>query len=139
MSWLGLRAKLVLASTFGCAWAVAHCGGQLAIIPEGQERETLRALPIAGLRVEEEVSEGLAEVGVTTIGELLDLPRSALPSRFGEQLLFRLDQALGSAIEIIEPVRPRPPVRAEIEFNGPTTQYEAIEMAKPQGARQAVL
>jgi len=101
----------------------------LSIIPEGQERETLRALPIAGLRVEEEVSDGLAEVGVTTIGELLDLPRSALPSRFGEQLLFRLDQALGSAIEIIEPVRPRPTVRAELEFNGPTTQYEAIEMA----------
>lgn len=130
LSWLGVRSRLALASTFGCAWAVAHYGGGLAMaVPEGMERQALRALPVRALRVDQEVADGLAEVGVTTIGELLEVPRSSLPSRFGAGLLLRLDQALGNAIEMIEPVRPQPPMRVELEFDGPTTQYEAVEMA----------
>jgi protein ImuB len=39
----------------------------------------------------------------------------------------RLDQALGQAFELIDPVRREPPVAQERLFQGPTTQAEAIE------------
>ena len=41
-----------------------------------------------------------------SIGELFALPRDELATRFGADLLLRLDQAIGSALETIEPIRP---------------------------------
>lgn len=85
-------------------------------------------MPIAALRVEQPVVDGLLEVGIERVGELYDLPRSTLPARFGSELLLRLDQALGQAIETIDPVRPTPPPAVERAFDGPTDRIEAIEL-----------
>ncbi len=122
---LGLRPRLAVAPTLGCAWAVARYGrGERAIIPEGGARAALAPLPLAALRIEA-AAEALAEVGVTTIGQLMALPRSSLPSRFGTGALRRLDQALGTAPELLDPVRPVEPVCASWTLAGPTTDPEA--------------
>lgn len=123
---LGFAARAAIAPTLGCAWAVARFG-EGSIIPDSATRRALAPLPIAALRISEQARAALAEVGVERIGHILDLPRAALPSRFGPELLLRLDQALGQAMEVIEPVRPVEPPRVERQFDGPTTQYEAIE------------
>ena len=126
---LGFRARLAIASTFGCAWAVARFArDEQTVIDPGHERDAVADLPIRGLRIESDIEEAFLEIGVTTIGELLDLPRKSLPSRFGRALTLRIDQALGSAMETIEPVRPRPPLSAAREFDGPVKQLEAIEL-----------
>jgi protein ImuB len=126
---LGVHARATIAPTFGCAWAVSRFGSApMAIVAPGRQREALVPLPIAALRLEEAVVSDLATVGIKRIGELLDLPRSALPSRFGESLLLSLDRALGHAIETIEPVRPTVPHTAERVFDGPTDRADAIEL-----------
>ncbi|MBK7404803.1 MAG: DNA polymerase Y family protein [Phycisphaerales bacterium] len=123
----GFTVRAAIAPSFGCAWAVARFGREPdAIVPEGGEREALRSLPVRALRIEAEAEYALGEVGITRVGELFDLPRSVLPVRFGPGLLFRLDQALGRAIETVEPVRPIAPPRVERCFAGPSTDLGAI-------------
>lgn len=88
--------------------------------------EVLAPMPIAALRVERDTVDALEEVGVLTIGQLMALPRQALPSRFGPLLTLRLQQALAARSERIEPVRPVEPVEARQIFDGPTTDIAAI-------------
>lgn len=124
---LGLNARLAVAGTFGAAWAFARFGGQAhALVPDARLREALEPLPVRALRVEAPVEAALREVGVVRVGELLAIPRSQLAARFPSSLLLRVDQALGAAIELIEPVRPEPPLSAEREFAGPTASGEGI-------------
>lgn len=124
---LGLRVRAAVAPTVGCAWAVARYGrSERAVVLEGEERAALAPLPVGALRIEPEAEAALEEVGVETVGEVMALPRSALPVRFGAGVLRRLDQALGAAPELIEPVRPVEPVRAEWVLSGPTTSLEAV-------------
>lgn len=129
---MGFGARMAMAPTFGCAWGVARFAPSqtgLVIVREGKQREALGPLPVAALRIEEPARQALSEVAVDRVDELLHLPRSALPSRFGDHLLLRIDQALGDAMEIITPVQPPDPVEAELLFDGPTTQHEALTLA----------
>lgn len=126
----GLTSRAAIAPTFACARAVARFGADpLTVIPDSGARAALERLPVAALNVAPEVVDAFHEVGVTTIGEVLRLPRSHLPSRFGDQLLLQLDRALGQAVEIIHPVQPIIPLRVERLFDGPTTHLESIELA----------
>ncbi|MCC6907246.1 MAG: DNA polymerase Y family protein [Phycisphaerales bacterium] len=134
---LGFANRIATASTFGCAWAAARFGSRdLARIPDGRQRQALADLPTAALRLENETVYGLEEIGVTCIGHLLELPRASLASRFGSEVIDRLDQALGLMFEQIDPVRPQPPPRAELIFDGPTDQWESIEAAAWQTLEQ---
>ncbi len=127
---MSFEARVAVAPTFACSWGVARFGGaDAAFVPEGGSSPAIETLPIAALRTELDAQAALAEIGVTRVGELMRLPRSSLPARFGPSLLLRLDQAIGQAMEPIEPVRPREPARAGIDFDGPTTQQGAVELA----------
>ena len=129
MGRLGFAARVAIGPTFGCAWAQSHFGAERAslVSPDGV-RDALAPLPIAALRVDGVVATQLGEVGIDRVGDLLELPRSTLPARFGAELLLCLDQALGQAIETIEPIRPVPPPAVERVFDGPTDRVEAIEL-----------
>ncbi len=127
------QARASVAPTFGCAWAEARFGKQpRRIISDKDTQRVLEPLPIAALRVEDRIVESLSEVGIDRIGYLFDIPRKQLAARFGDELLIRLDQATGRAIEMIDPVRPREALRAQIDFDGPTTRFDAIEAASRQ-------
>lgn len=122
---LGFEARVTIAPTFGCAWAVTHFGTP-CIVPEGEAKRALADLPVAALRITRDAVRSLQEVGIERVGQVMELPRSLLPSRFGDELLLRIDQAIGNALELIEPVRATPPPIASQAFDGPTTQWEAI-------------
>ncbi|MDX2130981.1 MAG: DNA polymerase Y family protein [Planctomycetota bacterium] len=125
---LGLRARAAIAGSYGCAWAVARCGEQAhGVVVPGGERAALAPLPVRALRVGEEIAAGLDDVGLGRIGDVLDLPRSTLAPRFGDDLLVQLDRALGRAIETIEPVRDAPAPEASRMFDGPTKDTGVIE------------
>jgi len=114
------RARACIASTIGCAWGRAHFGGDANLrVPVGGEAEALAPLTTRALRVELEVVDALAEVGIECIAQLLDLPRETLPARFGNDLLLRLDQALGAAFEPLVPLRPQSFPRARKDFESP--------------------
>ncbi len=78
-------------------------GGVTRIAPPGGTRQAIGPLPIAALRVEPEVTAGLARLGLRRIDDVLGLPRAGLARRFGRALTWRLDQALGVEPEPISP------------------------------------
>ncbi len=89
----GISARAAIADTPGAAHAFARFGG-----------EDLAALPVAALRLPEDVVLALRRLGFETIGDVQRAPRAPLAKRFGGLVLRRLDQALGDAPEPIEPL-----------------------------------
>lgn len=93
----GISVQIGLGDTRGAAWARAHHGA--GALPD---------LPVAALRLDDEVVTGLKRMGLRTIGQLAATPRAPLARRFGPGLVLRLDQTLGDQPEQINP-EPEPP------------------------------
>lgn len=88
----------------GPAPATQLAGGPVhRIAKPGATRQALAPLPIAALRVDAATTAGLARLGLRRIGDVLALPRASLTRRFGQGLIRRLDQALGTMPEPISP------------------------------------
>jgi protein ImuB len=129
----GYRVRLAVAETVGAAWAAAHFDSERAgsssspgedcklqisnpsetnlqfwAPPEGWSCNlhfAILSLPVEALRVSEEVTALLRQLGLETIGQLQALPRDGLAARFGNELLQRLDQLTSLGREIIKPHR----------------------------------
>ncbi|MBI5862971.1 MAG: hypothetical protein HZB38_00380 [Planctomycetes bacterium] len=97
------------------------------IVPEGQSSAYLAALPPAALRIEPRVVDLLDALGVRSVGDLLMLPRSSLPSRFGQHLVLRIQQALGEVYEPLAPCLPTPPPDAGRGLDGPVSDGQALQ------------
>jgi len=123
---LNIGVRCVIAPTYAGAGALAR-HTEASIIEPSALRPAIEALPVRALGLDPKAEAGLDEVGIDRIGQLIDMPRSVLPARFGHDLLLRLDRMLGRAMETIEPVRPEDPVRAGVDFDGPTHRWESIE------------
>jgi len=137
---LQLHARIAAAPTFGAAWALAHFSEESITVANTDDmRDRLASLPTQALRIDESIVRGLDEIGVTCVGELFDLPRGELPSRFGDELLLRLDQMRGQAFESIDAVRPAAPLDVQRLFAGPVKQLEAIQLAAKQLLQEAAL
>jgi protein ImuB len=132
---MGFECRVGIGPSIGAAWAASRYGSTeagssfLSIVRSYRELAgILGPLPVRGLRLDSATCEGLHELGIDRIDQLMALPRRQIPSRFGDLITRRIDQALGQAIETITPVRPRPPLRVEQVFDGPTTQTETLEI-----------
>lgn len=126
----GWQARLALADTVGAAWAAARFGPRsLTILPTGEQRAFLEPWPPAALRLSGHVVGALEELGVQTIRQLLALPRSSLPSRFGPHILERLDQALGTIPETFPLERPPEPIAVSRRWEWPLEERRAVEAA----------
>jgi protein ImuB len=126
----GFTGRGTIADTPGAAWALAHAGGE----PEfasgpGCTAADLAPLPVWSLRVDEKIAEALRLVGVETVGSLLHLPRSSLASRFGEDVLNRIDQALGDLPEVLTPYMPQPVLSARLDWGTPIAQWDLLHEA----------
>lgn len=123
----GFAVRIAVAGTFAAARALARCAPDcITHVAPGRDREALAPLPMAALGLDGPLLTACDEIGLTKIGHLFDLPRAALASQFGEELLRRVDRALGLAPELIEPVHPEPPPRAELLFEGPSDRWDAL-------------
>ena len=49
----GLQARVAVADTVGCAWAVARYGNALLVVGKGETRAALSPLPLAALRIDD--------------------------------------------------------------------------------------
>ncbi len=114
----GLNARLAVADTAGCAWAVARYGHPL-LAPRGETLAALHALPLGALRIDDETVAALAQAGLKRIGDVTGRPRAPLAARFGVGFLRRLDQALGREEESIAPRLPVASCSAERRFAEP--------------------
>jgi protein ImuB len=124
-----LPARLALADTPGCAFALARHGGARnapPIVPPGRNARVLRDLPVTALRLEPGIPEALRRLGLRRIGALADAPRAPLARRFGPGLLLRLDQALGHRPEPLIPLEEARSFSATRGFLDPIGHQDAI-------------
>ena len=106
-----------------------QCPNALTLTLSQEERgpdSSLADLPPAALRISPEIAQTLSHLGVVTIRQLAGLPRDALPSRFGKELLLRLDQATGRVPEPLVAVECRTPIVASREWDGPVDAQESL-------------
>lgn len=131
----GFQVRAALAPTIGAAWAAARCLAmphqQPALSNVGLD-ESLALLPITSLRLPLKIIETLHELGLRRIGQVRALPRETLPSRFGPELLLRLDQAFGDAPELLVPERPPEPIAAVWVTDEPLTDRESLKFVSGQ-------
>jgi protein ImuB len=133
LEWLatfGLVARVGVASTLGAAHALAHFAATpLARAAPGAEREALTPLPLEALRLGDDTVEALHELGLATVGDVLALPRHEVPARLGDDLLLRLDAALGRVPERL--TRTSAPLVLECSrtFAGPVESRVALARA----------
>lgn len=153
----GVEGRAAVAPTAGAAWALArlHCNSMhrtCVAIPQTL-RETLQGISVKGLRLSDDILDGLEKLGLTRIGDLYKMPRMTLTRRFGPSLILRLDQALGEVSEPISPDGDVPSFVSRRSFPEPIGKIEDIEAAtftlledlgktlskKGRGARKLVL
>jgi protein ImuB len=112
----GLPARLAIAETPGTAWALSHFDAQTrSILAVGGEAAALSAMPIEALRLSTDSRALLRRLGFKSVGALLDKPRAPFAARFADELLRRLDQALGRRDEPLIPVT-APPVYHSLNY-----------------------
>ena len=123
---LGFAVRAALADTPGAAWAVARYGVSGTVVARGRIQSTISLMPTAALRLGAAKAAGLSRLGLRCVGDLYELPRAPLAARFGEDLILRLDQALGRVDEPISPLPERPRYHVRTVFAEPVGQHEAI-------------
>ncbi len=120
----GLMARGAIAPTAGAAWALAHFGPPRAILGADENAaQRLAGLPVAALRLDEDVLKVLRRLGLKSLGDLVGIAtgtldrseaaaRDAIQRRFRNRKspaanpLIRLDQLLGGVPEPLLPVIP---------------------------------
>jgi len=125
----GYDVKVAIADTIGAAWAMARHGKNGTIVEPGRQAEALRSLPPAALRLEVTILQRLEKLGFRQIGQLSRIPRTNLRRRFGDVLLIRLGQALGTEPEILNPVQPPPLYQEWLPTLEPIRTAKGIEIA----------
>jgi protein ImuB len=118
----GIVHRLAIADTLGGAWAVARFAADQnkpAIAAPEKTSEAIAPLPVAALRLDPAIVQGLHRVGLRRVSELLAMPRDALARRFGEAIARRLDQALGDLPEPLSPLGEVPTRRVRLSFAEP--------------------
>jgi len=113
----GLSVCIGLADTRGAAWGLAHYGEGCAA--PGQTLNSIAALPMAALRLDDKTNVALQRLGLRRIADLAVLPRPTVTRRFGPEVLLRLDQALGDQPEQISPLSDPPHYGVRITLPDP--------------------
>jgi len=110
------------------------------IAAPGRTRAAIAPLPVAALRLEEQVVTELVRLGLRRIEDLAGQPRAGLARRFGAMLVRRLDQAMGVEPEPISPARPLDHFAVRLTFPDPigleADVMGAVDRLLPQLARQ---
>ena len=125
-----IPARLAVAPTPAAAWALAASSSinkkaqPVRVIEQHDLPEAVAPLPVAALRIEPEAVRTLHNLGICTIGQLMTLPRAALPSRFGATLLLRLDQLSGARPEPLTWLGCHTPIETAMTFE---TAVESLE------------
>ncbi|MES2698214.1 MAG: DUF6504 family protein [Pseudomonadota bacterium] len=153
----GIAVRAAIAPTAGAAWALARYGAPGAILSPGEDvAMRLASLPVAALRLDDDVLLVLRRLGLKRIGDMAELGRDAVQRRFRNRRspaanpLIRLDQIAGHVPEpllpvvavepalverrLLEPIRHRP-LLDQVLADLASDMTRALE-ARAQGARR---
>lgn len=137
----GYYALTAMADTLGAAWGISHFAPSVPyansatsgtstasgyFVQNKQNLPELFPLPIEALRLKSNTIEILHCLGIETISQLWELPRSELPARFGPQLLERMDQAEGTLAETFSADHVTLPLFVELHLDRPTQRQDVL-------------
>lgn len=125
----GYDVRTAIADTIGTAWAMARYGKNMSVVVPGGQADALLPLPPVALRLDAVTLQRMEKLGFRQIGQLIRIPGSNLRRRFGDGLLTRLGQALGTALEILQPVQPVPAYLERLPCPEPICTATGIEIA----------
>lgn len=126
---IGYNVSGAMADTIGAAWAVTHYGVNGTIVPPSKQAEAIKLLPPDALRLEPAVTSKLERLGLNHINSFINISRPSLRSRFGQDLLGKMDRALGKEISTFKPVRPIEPYVERLPCIDSIRTAVAIELA----------
>ena len=102
---VGVTAHAAMSGSWGSAHALARYRATPTLVVDSAESgRAIADLPVRALRLPADTIDGLSKLGFDVVGELESSARAPLVHRFGPELVRRLDQAYGRAVEPIEPV-----------------------------------
>jgi protein ImuB len=125
----GYDVRVAIADTPGVACGVARFGKSQLVIPVGENVEAISSLPPEALRIQPESVERLHKLGLHRVSQFINLPRSSLRRRFGQELINQLDFALGKVDEILQPVEPTEPYQERLPCLEPIVTAGGIDLA----------
>ena len=132
----GIAAQAAVADTPGAAHAIARFGtksppefGTSHVVPPGAQADAIAPLPIASLRLPDEMVATLRRLGFERVADLARIPRALIARRFGPLPGRRLDQAHGRLPEPLQPLAHETPLQHRIAFLEPLLTAEALSTA----------
>jgi len=126
---LGLPGNVAVASSRQVAHIAARRlsgPGQTFLLAPGRETAFLAPLPIDILDPEDALAETLTRFGVYTIGDLLTLPRRALRSRLGPEVIGLIELAQGRGSDAPLPVPRSAQLLEAIDLEFPIDRLEPL-------------
>ncbi len=124
----GLTVTIGIAPTPLAAGWRAACNRPRAVMADKDIAWALAELPLAVLPVPDATLEGLAQLGLRTLEEVIALPRAGLKRRFGTDLPLLLDQALGLAADPREPFTPPDRFEYAVDLDYPVETLDGFGM-----------
>jgi len=123
----GFRSTLVVGfGRFG-SYALARAKRGLLVLGSARdEAAAARRVPLNRLAVDPSARDALGKLGVTTLGQLLDLPVGGLRKRFGPEVLKLHRRAAGELSEPMQPQRPEAPAMAKVLLDHPETSVDRL-------------
>ncbi|HTP76238.1 MAG TPA: hypothetical protein VMJ73_04590 [Rhizomicrobium sp.] len=121
----GFTVRAALAGTAVAARALARYADATAAAP-GMEAEAVAFLPVAALDLDSKDTHALRRAGLKTIAQVAGRTRAELNARFGKEMVFKLERALGQSEKPISPRRVLPDYMAEHRFAEPVTAQAVV-------------
>lgn len=122
MAVCGMTARLAVASTPEAAQALARH----APLSADDERQAIRALPVAALGLEEEALVALRRAGLKSIGDVAARPSASIAARFGMEAVTAIERLIGGEQAPIVALKQQQPLRFERRFADPITHQDVI-------------
>jgi protein ImuB len=126
---LGFSATLTAAPTPSAALLLARGRCPQMLTDARALRTQLSALAVEATGCSDETMQTLADLGIHTLGALLELPRDGFVRRFGQSLRDMLDRALGLQPDPRLPFALPEQFEARIELPAPARETEALLFA----------
>jgi protein ImuB len=133
----GFAVSAAIAGTSVCARTVnRYVHGR--IIPDGEEADSVKPLPVFALGADDAITRGLRRAGLKTIGDVASRSRHEITARFGAGFTTLLEQALGQGDAPISPRKPLPDYIVEKRFAEPVATDGVISAALSRLARTLI-
>ncbi|WP_297395981.1 DNA polymerase Y family protein [Acidiferrobacter sp.] len=136
---MGCAFEIAMAPTAALAWLCARSAVRCVWTSKDPWRLAVRSLPLTGLSLTDEVRAACQALGLTRLGDLLDLPRPGLIRRFGREVVWLLEGLMGERPEIEDFWAPAPWFRRRLSFSHPVETDEALVFALARIVREWVM